>query len=731
MKKGLLSLLALALTVVGCQNYDDQFDELTSQITSLQSTVDGLSGVTNSIATLQNTVAGLSTTVGELTNYDDTGVVAQLDSVSSTLASLLAQLSNVATSADLNTITASLAEVEKDLTELLAANAVINQNITINNVATLEYVESLISTDEDDPNVIVNGTITVETDEADFDAAQMARVNAVAAKIATSLKTVTITNTYSPTLELTFSSLGFVDNDLIVSGSTNLANASTSDDKLRTVSGDFTISNVTTDLDLSLLTNADDTTVPGSITSLNLGIASLGSIQSNDGASSTSSSTGELLLPKATSVNTGKAVISHLVAAKATDIDITSAVTSTIAVKNAATLDILGAGKSYGEISITATKSTIAYLSALTAVGTLTVSGNPAQLHLPKLATAHDITADAVIADISKLKSVTNDIEMHKILDFNAPVLDVSGIVSITAATAATVKDVSAGYEFGAPKVKTLTISALADTNSFATIGDGNDFDDLTTLSVTGVADSAPSIGTQTNSVSSTSDVLANVTLGGSIDMVKLTSVAKVASVETSGNIRHFELDGSIATSVDLGHGHIEGSDAATLILTSNSKLASLAPTSLDELGNITVQDNAKLATLNLGSFVTLPQLGEFTITISNTALTGNYVLATEIVTTTAARVERIRSAALASLKPIMTLSAAAANVTYTFAGDIISSVTTSTRSNVNNDIVATSTNTETLQTLLQSNNGFGIINTATKVVTEVAESDFTYIESL
>ena len=45
MKKGLLSLLALALTVVGCQNYDDQFDELTSQITSLQSTVDGLTGV--------------------------------------------------------------------------------------------------------------------------------------------------------------------------------------------------------------------------------------------------------------------------------------------------------------------------------------------------------------------------------------------------------------------------------------------------------------------------------------------------------------------------------------------------------------------------------------------------------------------------------------------------------------------------------------------------------------
>jgi uncharacterized lipoprotein NlpE involved in copper resistance len=32
MKKGLLSLLVAALTLVGCQNYDDQFDELNTKI---------------------------------------------------------------------------------------------------------------------------------------------------------------------------------------------------------------------------------------------------------------------------------------------------------------------------------------------------------------------------------------------------------------------------------------------------------------------------------------------------------------------------------------------------------------------------------------------------------------------------------------------------------------------------------------------------------------------------
>ena len=35
MKKSLLGLLALALAVVGCQNYDDQFDDLNTKIAAL------------------------------------------------------------------------------------------------------------------------------------------------------------------------------------------------------------------------------------------------------------------------------------------------------------------------------------------------------------------------------------------------------------------------------------------------------------------------------------------------------------------------------------------------------------------------------------------------------------------------------------------------------------------------------------------------------------------------
>ena len=177
------------------------------------------------------------------------------------------------------------------------------------------------------------------------------------------------------------------------------------------------------------------------------------------------------------------------------------------------------------------------------------------------------------------------------------------------------------------------------------------------------------------------------------------------------------------------GHDHIEGSDAATFIAVNNSNLTGITTTELDEVGNVTIEDNPKLSTLDLSSFETLPQVGGYTITISNTALTGNYVEATVLVTTTAARVERIRSAALNSLKPAMTLAAATTAVTYTFAGDLISSVTTSTRSNVNDNIVATSTNTSTLQELI--NYPSPVLNASSKVVTTVTEASFPYIEGL
>ena len=52
MKKNLLSILAGALVLVGCQNYDDQFDSLESQIKALASTAAGLSQLQSDLTNL-------------------------------------------------------------------------------------------------------------------------------------------------------------------------------------------------------------------------------------------------------------------------------------------------------------------------------------------------------------------------------------------------------------------------------------------------------------------------------------------------------------------------------------------------------------------------------------------------------------------------------------------------------------------------------------------------------
>ena len=725
MKKGLLSLLAVALTVVGCQNYDDQFDELSDQITALSSTVQGLSSVADQITALSNTVNGLATAASVTTLAGD------VTTIKAAVEALQASLADVATAADLATISSTLGDVQADVKELLAANAVINQNITINNVATLEYVESLISTDADDPNVIVNGTVVVNVDETAFTggAAQIARIKAVTDKLATSLKTVTITNTYSPSTVLSFANLAFVDNDLVINGNTNLADGDTGNDVLRTVTGDLTISNITGDIDLGLLTSADDVVVPGGVgvTALRMGSITAASLSTAGAAK------GHLNLVSATQVDGGSSAVASLVADYATDVDLTAAATLTISALRAATIDVETTSLP-GGFSITASGTTIVHLDKLASVGAAITTNKLAQLHLPALTSCTTMTTDAIIMDLSKLATQAGSggvITNKEILNFNAPILDVSRVVSIVKATDMTVKDVSATADAGksiyALALKNLTISALAATNSVSFDKAATVFPALVNLNVTGVdVGSGPYISKQTNTVSITSDVLTDLTVAGTINNVNLHGAAKLANLTTSGYIRDFGLLGaSIITSADIGHDHIEGSDAASFRITGATKLTSVAPTALDEVGTVTLTDLPAMTTLNLASMATLPILGGYTITISNTGLSASYAIATEATTTTGAFSDKIYSDDLMTLKPLMTLAAATSAVTYTLAGDMISNVSTRTFDSAG-VAGAASTSTETLEVVLMTLGGQ--FRAATAISTPVSEEDFAHV---
>ena len=136
------------------------------------------------------------------------------------------------------------------------------------------------------------------------------------------------------------------------------------------------------------------------------------------------------------------------------------------------------------------------------------------------------------------------------------------------------------------------------------------------------------------------------------------------------------------------------------------------------------------MTSLNLGSMVTLPILGAYTITISDTGLTGSFGIASEATTTTQAYTEKIYSDDLMTLKPLMTLAAATNIVTYTFVGDIISSVSTRTfdANGVPSAISATGTLPLTGANSSPSNILAKFKNSASKVTTPVNELDFTYV---
>jgi len=168
MKKGLLSILAGVLVVVGCQNYDDQFDSLESQISALASTVAGLSQVQSDLASLSGTVASLASTVNGLGSQIDTAVADGLADIQADIADIEAAVADVASSEAVDALAEAVANSQEDLDELLANSSVFQGDVTINSPQTLEAFHAMGST-----LAIVNGNVDIDvTTEMDIEKVQ-------------------------------------------------------------------------------------------------------------------------------------------------------------------------------------------------------------------------------------------------------------------------------------------------------------------------------------------------------------------------------------------------------------------------------------------------------------------------------------------------------------------------------------------------------------------------------
>jgi PBP1b-binding outer membrane lipoprotein LpoB len=164
MKKGLLSILAGALVLVGCQNYDDQFDNLESQISALASTVAGLSQVQSDLSALAGTVASLSSTVNGLGDTIDTAVADGLTDIQSDIEAIETAVADVASSEEVAALQDAVDASQEDLDDLLAASSVFTGDVVVNSTQTLDAFLAM-GAGLNIVNGNVNITVTTQMDQ--------------------------------------------------------------------------------------------------------------------------------------------------------------------------------------------------------------------------------------------------------------------------------------------------------------------------------------------------------------------------------------------------------------------------------------------------------------------------------------------------------------------------------------------------------------------------------------
>jgi hypothetical protein len=161
MKKGLLTVLLASLVLVGCQNYDDQFDDLNAQISALKSQVDGLSSLSGQVSSLSGTISGLSSGVAAAqaaasaagasadaataaaNAIDLSGLSASLATLQTEVDAVQASLATAATASAVTALQAELDAIEADLDDLLATSNIYSTDVTVTNATTLNAALAL------------------------------------------------------------------------------------------------------------------------------------------------------------------------------------------------------------------------------------------------------------------------------------------------------------------------------------------------------------------------------------------------------------------------------------------------------------------------------------------------------------------------------------------------------------------------------------------------------------
>ena len=667
MKKSLLGLLVIALTVVGCQNYDDQFDSLNDKILSLSTEV-------SSLKAIQTTVTALGTKLDALAGsaLTDSDLAEVLKEVADVKASVSA-IEDVTTEVeDLND---EVDQILEKLGDLLAANAFYEGNLTITNLGQLANAHELIKTGADDPTITVKGHVRVIVGAALKDS--IASVNLILAKLRSVQGTVTVTSEVDAPLP----ALSYVTGDVFLNAQSG--KAAIAADKLLTVDGNLHLIGLTGAVAFPALGSVGTvaiTEVAGkaTVTSLNIAGMTAGTVQT---------AAGVLSLPAATTINLGGTLPASVSAPKCTAFTLSTGGTQgsleMLLGGTAATLS-LGVTKFTGTTSITTTGNID--LPNVTSVETMTLTFSTAAstLNLPAvtkitgaafstndkcttvdLAALTTLTATTTLPGVAgltltALASQTVPIVAVKAVVFDAPALQVKeGLIDLKDGADLTVHLGSlvhtATYSDLIPdaaRVKTLKL--LAQTNgsvlSVAT------FTILADLTYAGVQAKTPAANAQNNTLSITASntKLTALAISGYLGSLTVSATPLLTSLDTTGGyIVDTQVDSNPKlTSFIFAHSHVQKDNASSVAIRNNPLITSVDMSSLPKVQTVTITGNVKLTSIVApNTSVLATSNATITVSISGNKLSGTYTAATAPSGTVSYTAATIVSAELSSFK--------------------------------------------------------------------------------
>jgi hypothetical protein len=664
MKKVLLTIFAVAITLASCKNYDDDFAALNQTIADLQAQVagfstlqTGLTSLQSSVGSLQTTVTALQASVGDLPTdqVDLSSLESDLADALANIASLQTDLSSIvgdyATGTDLATtqtaidaLNTALTAVQADVTAILASNNVYNGDLDLTTAAGLAYATSL-----GDKVSIVNGQVEVDNTNI-----SVAGVDAVTSKILTVTGLVDVVSKSS----VDFSALTSVGGDYTVVG------VDIEDDALVSVAGDLTL-NYDVGYTQPNLTSAGvvkladyDSAATGKTGTLVVDFSGLVATSIQTGSSfmvTTGGTAGTVVFGDATSIKF-KTGATNVTAPKALTVDMLatnyktgltiSATKAGSAITIAGRVDS-GASTPVGQaLSVTGSATSVLNAASVLKVGAVTVTAKTVDFTAMTNATSLSLTNTTPVS-LPALKT-SGAITAATATSFVAPLLDVSAALTLTLATTVEVANLPTAKLTPLTKVKTLTLNGQK-------VAYSDDLTAIVTLKAVGVAGTPNDID-----FVAASATMKTADFSGVFSSVSVTDLSALTSFTTAGQMNSVTVKNCDAlTAVTLGHTTITGLNTSVLDVQDNAKLASLT-SSTDYLKTLTVKNNTLLASVNFASYTSVIPSGAISIDIQGNKLTGDFDAAVAATTNSAYVEAVITSADLTTLKPFISAYKAA-----------------------------------------------------------------------